>query len=244
MLRRDFCANDPSPMRLSILIPAYHEERTIAEVLRRVAGADTLSFEKEIIVCDDGSRDATARVVEQTMAEVPGIKLLRHPQNRGKGAAIRTALEAATGEYVLIQDADLEYDVADYPAMLRAVLDGAAVVYGSRFLRKRWPEGMRLPNYVANRVLATTANLLYGQRLTDEATCFKLLRTDLLRALDLECQRFEFCPEVTAKLGKRHVKIVEVPIAYTARTFADGKKVGWFDGLDAMRVLLKERIKK
>ncbi|HKA88029.1 MAG TPA: glycosyltransferase family 2 protein [Haliangiales bacterium] len=230
-------------MRLSILIPAYQEEKTIAEVLRRVLSAPTLGFAKEIIVCDDGSRDGTQEEIEKIAADHPEVKLVRHPENRGKGAAIRTALEQATGDYVLIQDADLEYDVGDYPAILAAVEGGADVVYGSRFLQRRRPDGMRFPNYVANRILTTTANLLYGLDITDEATCFKVFRTDLLRSLGLTCRRFEFCPEVTAKIGKRKLKIVEVPIRYQARTFLDGKKVRWTDGFHAMWVLMTERVK-
>jgi dolichol-phosphate mannosyltransferase len=232
-------------MRLSVLIPAYHEERTIAEVLRRVGEVDTrsLGFEKEIIVCDDGSSDGTSREIERMTRELPEIRLVRHPDNRGKGAAIRTALEHATGDYVLIQDADLEYEVDDYPALLSAVKQGAEVVYGSRFLKKSYPDGMRLANYLANRVLTTTANLLYGHHITDEATCFKIFRTDLLRSLSLTCNRFEFCPEVTAKLGRRRVPIVEVPIAYQARSVVDGKKVSWTDGVQAMWVLLRERVR-
>ncbi len=230
-------------MRLSILIPAFQEEKTIAEVLRRVLQAPTLGFAKEIIVCDDGSRDRTGEEIERIAADHPEVKLVRHPENRGKGAAIRTALEEATGDYVLIQDADLEYDVGDYPAILAEVERGADVVYGSRFLKRRRPEGMRLPNYVANRILTTTANVLYGLDITDEATCFKVFRTELLRSLGLTCRRFEFCPEVTAKIGKRRVKIVEVPIHYHARTFLDGKKVRWTDGFQAMWVLVSERVK-
>ncbi len=232
-------------MRLSVLIPAYHEERTIAEVLRRVVKVDTeaLGFEKEIIVCDDGSSDGTAREIQSVASDHADIKLIQHPRNRGKGAAIRTALEHATGDYVLIQDADLEYDVNDYPVMLQAIKDGADAVYGSRFLHRKHPEGMRLQNYLANRLLTTAANVLYGHDITDEATCFKVIRTDLLRALELRCERFEFCPEVTAKLGKRRVKIVEVPIAYSARSVRDGKKVSWTDGVEAVWVLLKERVR-
>jgi glycosyltransferase involved in cell wall biosynthesis len=232
-------------LRLSILIPAYHEERTIAEVLEKVASVDTraLGFDKEIIVCDDGSRDRTPEEIERILPRVPELKLIRHPANRGKGAAIRTALEHATGEYVLIQDADLEYEVSDYPAILEAVKRGADVVYGSRFLKRRIPEGMHPANFIANKILTTTANLLYGHGITDEATCFKVLRTDLLRELDLECERFEFCPEVTAKLGKRKVKIVEVPISYRARDVESGKKVRWTDGFEAMWVLVKYRFK-
>lgn len=232
-------------MLLSILIPAYQEEATIGEVLRRVVGVDTesLGFDKEIIVCDDGSSDGTADIVERAAALDERIRLVRHGRNQGKGAAIRTALDVARGEYCLIQDADLEYEVDDYPALLAPLLSqGADVVYGSRFLRKRHPDGMKLANYVANRVLTTTANLLYGVSITDEATCFKVFRTDVLRALDLECKGFEFCPEVTAKLGRQHIAIAEVPISYTARAVEAGKKIRWTDGFEAMWVLLKHRL--
>lgn len=231
-------------MLLSILIPAYQEEATIGEVLRRVASVDTeaLGFDKEIIVCDDGSGDRTAAIVQEASDNDPRIRLVKHPGNRGKGAAVRTALDAAKGDYSLIQDADLEYEVDDYPALLTPLLSGADVVYGSRFLAKRHPDGMRLPNFVANRILTTTANVLYGLSITDEATCFKVFRTDLLRSLNLTCTGFEFCPEVTAKLGLARVRIVEVPISYTARAIEEGKKVRWTDGFEAMWVLLKHRV--
>jgi len=232
-------------LRLSILIPAYHEERTIAEVLDKVASVDTaaLGFDKEIIVCDDGSLDGTTSEIARMQARIPALKLIRHPRNRGKGAAIRTALEEASGDYVLIQDADLEYEVSDYPVILEAVRRGADVVYGSRFLQRSYPEGMHPANFLANKVLTSAANLLYGHGITDEATCFKVIRTDLLRSLDLECERFEFCPEVTAKLGRRKITIVEVPIAYHARDVKSGKKVRWTDGVQALWVLLKHRFK-
>ena len=169
-------------MLLSILIPAYGEEKTIGEVLRLVAAIDTepFGFEKEIIVCDDGSKDNTIAEVEKAIAGDARIRLVTHATNRGKGAAIRTALAEAKGEFCIVQDADLEYDVDDYPALLGEVNKGADVVYGSRFMTRAWPEGMKLPNYVANRLLTTTANLLYGLKLTDEATCFKVFRTELL----------------------------------------------------------------
>ncbi|HEU5059860.1 MAG TPA: glycosyltransferase family 2 protein [Kofleriaceae bacterium] len=231
---------------LSILIPAYQEERTIGEVLRLVSAIDTESsgFDKEILVCDDGSSDATVAVVEERMAADPRVRLVRHDKNRGKGAAIRTALAEARGDYALIQDADLEYEVSDYPALLAAVNAGADVVYGSRFLTADRPEGMRLPNYLANRILTTSANWLYGLSITDEATCFKVFRTDLLRDLDLRCEGFEFCPEVTAKLGKRKVAIAEVPIHYRARNIAEGKKVRWTDGAIALWVLVSHRLRR
>ncbi len=233
-------------MRLSILIPAYQEEATIGEILDRVAAVDTaaLGFAKEIVVCDDGSKDRTFELASAKAAANPCIRVVRHPENRGKGAAIRTALAAATGDYCLIQDADLEYEVTDYPALLGEVAKGADVVYGSRFLANPRPTGMRTANYVANRMLTVTANLLYGLAITDEATCFKLFRTDLLRELGLTCTGFEFCPEVTAKLGRKKIKIAEVPIAYTARAIEEGKKVRWTDGVEAMWVLVKHRLRR
>jgi len=231
---------------LSILIPAYQEERTIGEVLRQVSAIDTESsgFDKEILVCDDGSTDATVAVVEERMAADPRVRLVRHPKNRGKGAAIRSALAEARGEFALIQDADLEYEVSDYPALLAAVNAGAEVVYGSRFLATDRPDGMRMANYLANRILTTSANWLYGLSITDEATCFKVFRTDILRDLDLTCEGFEFCPEVTAKLGKRKVAIAEVPIHYRARNIAEGKKVRWTDGVEALWVLVRHRLRR
>lgn len=233
-------------MRLSILIPAYQEEATISEILRRVAAIDTeaLGFTKQIVVCDDGSTDRTAELARAAAAADPRITVVGHEHNRGKGAAIRTALAAATGDYCLVQDADLEYEVSDYPALLREVQRGARVVYGSRFLSNPRPTGMRTANLVANRMLTVTANLLFGLALSDEATCFKLFETALLRELELECTGFEFCPEVTAKLGRRKVPIVEVPISYTARAIEEGKKVRWTDGVEAMWVLVKQRLRK
>jgi dolichol-phosphate mannosyltransferase len=231
---------------LSILIPAYQEERTIGEVLRQVVAIDTepVGFRKEVLVCDDGSTDGTVDVVRQHMTEDARVRLVCHERNRGKGAAIRTALADARGDFVLIQDADLEYEVSDYPALLAAVNDGADVVYGSRFRNGTRPTGMRAANYAANRILTASANLLYGMSITDEATCFKVFRTDLLRSLELECEGFEFCPEVTAKLGKRGVPIAEVPIHYRARNIAEGKKVRWTDGVEALWVLIKHRLQR
>jgi glycosyltransferase involved in cell wall biosynthesis len=236
------------PRKLSVLIPAYREERTIGEVLRRVAAADTerLGIGKEILVCDDGSNDGTAAAVEAAARTEPRIRLLKHPRNRGKGAAIRTLLDAATGDLALIQDADLEYDTADYPALLQPFLNGhdAQVVYGSRFLKRRRPTGMHPANFLGNKLLTFTANALYRQGITDEATCFKVFRIEVLRSLALECEGFEFCPEVTSKLGVRRVPIVEVPIEYNARSTEEGKKVRWTDAIEALAVMLKHRLRR
>lgn len=238
------CYQRRAIMLLSVIIPAYHEEGTIDEVLRRVAAIDTesIGFDKEILVCDDGSTDRTCEIVRARMAEDDRIRLVTHETNRGKGAAIRTALAAVRGEVCIIQDADLEYEVSDYPALLEAIKDGADVVYGSRFLGNPYPDGMHKANYLANRILTITANWLYGLGITDEATCFKVFRTDILRSLDLTCEGFEFCPEVTAKLGRRKIKIVEVPVSYRGRNVSEGKKVKWTDGVEAMWVLIKHRL--
>jgi dolichol-phosphate mannosyltransferase len=232
-------------MRVSVLIPAYHEQATIADVVRQVGDVDieSLGLDKEIIVCDDGSTDQTAREVERVAAADARVRLVRHPHNRGKGAALRSALAQATGEISLVQDADLEYSIDDYRALLQPIVENRAdVVYGSRFLQRSWPRGMHPANFLANKILTTTANKLYGHAITDEATAFKVFRTDIMRSLALECDGFEFCPEVTAKLGLSRVRILEVPIRYTARNAASGKKVKWTDGFRAFWTLLRFRI--
>jgi glycosyltransferase involved in cell wall biosynthesis len=230
-------------MRVSILVPVFQEAETVGELLARIAACDVASvgFEREILVCDDGSTDGTADAIRRVAQNLPEMRVFAHARNQGKGAAIRTLLDHATGEAVLVQDADLEYDSNDALDLLRRFRDGHDAVYGSRFLASRWPSGMRFPNWVANRMLTATANALYGHRLTDEATCLKLIRASLLRRMRLECRGFEFCPEVTAKLGRMGVEIVEVPVRYEARDAATGKKVRWRDGVVAMVVLLKHR---
>lgn len=230
-------------MRVSFLIPVFQEEATIAELLARVLACDVTSegFEREVLICDDGSTDGTLEAIRKVAESAPWMRVFVHERNRGKGAAIRTLLEHATGDVVVVQDADLEYEVDDCLRLLHRFGEGCDAVYGSRFLRTRHPSGMKLANWVANRVLTATANLLYGHRITDEATCLKLVRTELLREMKLECEGFEFCPEVTAKLGRMGVRIAEVPVRYHARDVANGKKVRWRDGFLAMAVLLRHR---
>jgi len=230
-------------VKLSVVLPAYNEEKTIGAALDAVLGADLSSLpepvEKEVIVVDDASRDRTAEIV----GAEPGVVLIRHERNRGKGAAIRTALSRVTGDVVLIQDADMEYSVDDYPALLRPFIEeNAEVVFGSRFLTRRRPTGMRFAHYLANRILTAAANVLFGAGITDEATCFKVLRADLMKDLPLRADGFDFCPEVTSLVRLRGVPIREVPIAYRARTRAEGKKVRWTDGFRAVWILLLYRL--
>jgi len=224
---------------LTVLIPVYNEERTVDELLRRVAEGPYP--DKEVIVIDDGSHDATPRLLE-AWAGVPGFRVLRHAKNRGKGAAVRTGLAQATGEVTIIQDADLEYDPTDYPRLVEPIRRGEAeAVYGSRYLAPT----RRLP-WTRFRLGVSFFNLLvlllYGRRLTDEATCYKAARTGLWRSLDLRAERFELCPEMTAKLCRRGVRILEVPISYHPRGAVEGKKIGWRDAVQTVWTLLRWRL--
>jgi tetratricopeptide (TPR) repeat protein len=228
-------------MKLTVIVPAYREERTIAELLRRVLAVDLkpLAVTLEVIVCDDGSDDGTVAAAHAVAHDDERVCVIRQKTNQGKGAAIRRALALATGDYVLIQDADLEYDPRDYPRLLEPALRrGEPIVYGSRFLDRSWPRGMRVSNWLMNRALAWLSNALFGLRITDEATGFKLFRADVLRLFRLECRRFEFCSEVTAKAGLLGVAIIEEPIGYEARRASEGKKIRWTDGVEAISALL------
>jgi glycosyltransferase involved in cell wall biosynthesis len=195
----------------------------------------------ELILVDDGSNDGTAEKLEKYKNDKTMI-VHSSPANFGKGTATRTGITYVTGDVVLIQDADMEYDPNDYAALLRPIIeDNAEVVYGSRFLRKTRPEGMAWQNWLANQLLKVTANVLYGARLTDEATAYKMFKTEIIKALNLKSKRFEFCPEVTAKVLKKGCKIVEVPISYKGRTVDEGKKIKWYDGFESIWTLLKYR---
>lgn len=224
---------------LTVIVPVFNEVRTIDELLRRVLAA---SYEKQVVVVDDGSTDGTVEVLERWEGHAE-VELLQHSKNRGKGAAIRTGLEHAQGRFTIIQDGDLEYDPGDYPRLIGPLLSGEAqVVYGSRYLRG---EGQRRRPWRLFRcgvaVLNVCVRLLYRARLTDEATCYKAFPTALLRAMDLQCERFEFCPEVTAKTCRLGLRIHEVPIRYNARSAQAGKKIRWTDGLAALAALWRWR---
>jgi len=220
-------------MKVSIVIPVYNEFRTFSQVLERVRRAPLpAGCDKEIIVIDDGSTDGTARAI--------GEVTHRRISHSGKGSAIRAGIGLATGDIVLIQDGDLEYDPNDYTRLLEPIVSGQAdIVYGSRFLGQ--PAAMAPANRIANRILTAAANLLYRAHLTDEATAYKAFRTTVLRKIHLECRRFEFCPEVTAKARRLGFSIREVPVSYNARGIAEGKKIRARDGWEALWTLLKYR---
>jgi glycosyltransferase involved in cell wall biosynthesis len=227
--------------KLSVIIPAYNEAQTVARVIDRVLVVKLEGFEREIIVVNDGSTDGTDEVLEQfAHGGSDQVTVVHHEQNRGKGAAIRTALEHVEGDLVITQDADLEYDPEEFPKLLALFEDPAVqVVYGSRNLRKNPRSSWRF--YWGGRLVSWVANLLYGSDLTDEATGYKLFRTELLRSLDLQADGFAFCPEVTSKVLRRKIEIHEIPITYQPRGLEEGKKISWRDGLKAVCVLVKHR---
>jgi dolichol-phosphate mannosyltransferase len=230
---------------LSVAIPCYNEKDTIREILVRLNDLALPNISLEILLVDDGSKDGTRDILTQEIApKYPNVRVIFHEKNQGKGAAIVTAIAQASGEYLIVQDADLEYDPADY-AKLLAIFEAnaeAKVVYGSRF--KGTCIGMAFPNKMANVMLTTLANLLFpGARISDEATCYKMFRLDFLKAIPLKSQRFDFCPEITSKVLRRGVTIHEVPISYRARTVEQGKKIRWQDGFDAIAALVKYRFR-
>ncbi|MBN8820501.1 MULTISPECIES: glycosyltransferase family 2 protein [unclassified Spirosoma] len=224
-------------MLLSVLIPAYNEFKNIDTLIEKV---QAVPLTKEIIIVDDGSTDGT-RDRLNTYRSVPNMTIVFHEHNQGKGAAIRTAIQHMTGDIAIVQDADLEYEPQDYLALVQPIVEGKEqVVYGSRFLKSENRHSY-MSFYIGGQVVTMLTNILYNQRLTDEPTCYKVFKADFLRSIPLDCTRFEFCPEVTAKVAKRGIKIKELPISYYPRSIAEGKKISWFDGIEAIWVLLKYR---
>jgi glycosyltransferase involved in cell wall biosynthesis len=222
-------------VRLSVVVPAYNEEATIRAILERVR---MVSIVEEIVVVDDCSTDTTREQLEQISWS--NLTVLHHSVNQGKGAAIRTGLEAVRGDLVVIQDADLEYDPTELPRLMQPITDGRAhAAYGSRFLGR--PRKMTLTQWVGNRFLTLATNLLYGTSLTDMETCYKMMPTRIARSLDLRCRRYDVEPEITAKLLRAGYRILEVPISYEGRDTEAGKKIRWTDGFPAVRALLVNR---
>ena len=220
----------PADFRLSIVKPVYNEEVTVRQVVARL---QALNVPKETIVVDDGSTDGTRRILHD-LADLPNIRVVLKPQNEGKGAAVRTGFEHASGDIVLVQDADLEYDPRDIPQLLQPILSGRSeVVYGSRFLEDR-RNGSSAIHRFGNRMLTRLSNLTTGLRLTDMETCYKAFRKDVLNGLAIRQDRFGFEPEVTAKLARRGFSVVELPVRYNARAWDDGKKIGIKDAFEAL----------
>ncbi len=223
-------------MKLSIVIPVFNEKKTIKELIRRVQDVET-GLEKEIIIVDDGSSDGTRQILEKFNNS--DIKVLCHTKNRGKGAALQTGFSTVTGDIILIQDADLEYDPRDYPKLLEPILDGRAdAVYGSRFLGGPH-RVLFFWHYVGNKFLTTLSNMLSNLNLSDIETCYKVFRRELIDKIVLKSKRFGFEPEITIKIAKMKCRIYEVPISYSGRDYSEGKKIGWKDGVAAIFHILR-----
>jgi glycosyltransferase involved in cell wall biosynthesis len=226
--------------RISFIVPAYDEAATIGDVLERVAA---LGLDSQIVIVDDGSRDGTAAIAERFAEGRDGVVLLRQP-NRGKGAAIRAAIPHLDGEIAVIQDADLEYDPADVPQLIEPIERGVAdVVFGSRLSGGRPQRAYLFWHLVGNRFLSLLTNLLFNTTLSDMETGYKALRTEILRSLDLRQDDFGIEPEITAKVCKRKLRVYELPIAYYGRTYEEGKKITWRDGVKAVGVLFAVRLR-
>ncbi len=228
---------------LSIIIPAYNEERTITKILERVLAVNIEGIDKELVIVNDCSKDKTKDVLENFIAQNQNhnIKLFSHPVNQGKGAALHTGIKEATGDYIIIQDADLEYDPREYKDLLRPILEGNAdVVYGSRFMGGNPHRILFFWHSIGNKFLTFVSNMFTNLNLTDMETCYKLFRADIIKGLKLNEKRFGFEPEVTAKVSRvPNVRIYEVGISYYGRTYAEGKKINWKDGFRALWCILK-----
>lgn len=226
--------------KISIIIPVYNEINTLKEIIEKVENADMFSLEKEIILVDDGSRDGTRELLKSYDEK---YRILYHAENMGKGAAVRTALYYTTGDIITIQDADLEYNPDDYKGLIELIInDKADVAYGSRFLSAEFRRRFRFLQYLGNKLLTFFTNFLFGVGLTDMETCYKAFRADVIRNLSIKSNRFDFEPEVTAKILKLKYLLKEIPISYNGRNYSEGKKIGWKDGFMAIHALLWYRI--
>ena len=228
-------------MKLSILIPVYNERTVVERSLAQVLSAPLPeNMERELVVIDDCSTDGTSAILERLAASEPRIRLVRHAVNQGKGAAVRTAIQHAEGDFSIIQDADLEYDPSEYPRLLRPLLDGHAdAVFGSRYLAGGQTRVLPFWHSVINKFLTLVSNMFSNLHLTDMETCYKVFRTDLLKSIPIRSDRFGIEPELAMKCAKRKLRVYEVPISYHGRTYEEGKKIGWKDGLKAIWCIVK-----
>lgn len=222
-------------MKLSVILPIYNEKDTIREILEQVRAVE---IDKEIILVDDFSTDGTRDILMESADETTRVYF--HDRNQGKGAALRTGISYATGDIVIIQDADMEYDPQQYPKLLQPILDGKAdVVYGSRFVTGDYRRVLYFWHMLGNRFLTLLSNMFTNLNLTDMETCYKVFRRDVLERISIEENRFGFEPEITAKISKLDIRIYEIGISYAGRTYKEGKKIGWKDGVSAIRCILK-----
>ena len=221
--------------KLSVIIPNFNEKQTLELVIAKV---QAVAVDTQIIIVDDASTDGSIEILKKYQ-NLPNFKIIYHPTNQGKGAAIRSGIEFVEGNIVIIQDADLEYEPADYLHLIKPIIaHETKVVYGSRLLNSENHKSYT-SFYLGGRLVTFFTNLLYNQHLTDEPTCYKVFDTELLKSINLKCSRFEFCPEVTAKIAKLGISIPELPISYYPRKIEEGKKIKWYDGIEALWVLLK-----
>jgi glycosyltransferase involved in cell wall biosynthesis len=229
-------------MKLSVVIPVYNERATLRQLVERVLA---VPLELEVLCVDDGSRDGSREILAELQSQYPQIQVFLQPQNMGKGAALRRGIREATGDFVVIQDADMEYDPQDYPLLLGPLIQGKAdVVYGSRFLGAAPHRVLYFWHSVGNRLLTLLSNCLTNINLTDMETCYKVFRREVIQAIPIEEDRFGFEPEITVKVAKRRLRIYEVGISYWGRTYEEGKKIGWKDGVRAVWCLLKYSFKE